>query len=36
MPAKKGAAWKQERTTGRKYSGADSDKEPKPGERQQF
>jgi len=27
MPVKKGAAWKDERTTGRKYSGADSDKE---------
>lgn len=36
MPAKKGAVWKQERTTGRKYSGGDSDKEPGPGERKQF
>jgi len=26
----------EERTTGRKYSGADSDQEPGPGERQQF
>ncbi len=36
MPVKKGAAWKAEQTTGRKYSGADGDKEPAPGERQQF
>lgn len=36
MPAAKGRAWKQERTTGRKYSGADSDKEPDPGEREKF
>jgi len=36
MPAKKGAAWKQERTTGRKYAGEDGDKQPEPGERQQF
>ncbi len=36
MPAKKGAAWKQDRTTGRKYAGEDGDKEPEPGERQQF
>lgn len=36
MPVKKGAAWKQERTTGRKYAGADGDKEPEPGEREQF
>ncbi len=26
-------AWKKERTTGRKYSGTDSDKQPAPGER---
>ena len=36
MSAKNGAAWKQERTTGRKHSGADSDKEPAPGERERF
>lgn len=36
MSAKKGAAWKEERATGRKYSGGDSDTEPGPGERQQF
>jgi len=36
MPVKQGAAWKEERATGRKYSGEDSDKEPEPGERQQF
>jgi hypothetical protein len=36
MPGKQGTAWKQERTTGRKYSGGDSDKEPAPGEREQF
>ena len=36
MPAKKGRAWKQERTTGRKYSGGDADQEPAPGEREKF
>lgn len=36
MPAKEGAAREQERTTGRKYSGGDSDKAPGPGEHQQF
>ncbi len=36
MPVKKGAAWKDEHTTGRKYSGVDSDKEPEPGERERF
>ena len=36
MPVKKGAAWKEEQTTGRKYSGRDGDKEPEAGERQQF
>lgn len=36
MPAKQGAAWKQERTTGNKYSAGDDDKEPAPGEREQF
>ena len=36
MPTKQGAAWKQERATGRKYSGGDSDKEPAPGERERF
>jgi len=36
MPVEKGAAWKEDRTTGRKYSGADGDKPPEPGERQQF
>lgn len=36
MPAKAGGAWKQERTTGRNYLRADSDKEPELGERQQF
>jgi len=36
MPVKKGASWKEERTTGRKYSGEDSDKQPEPGARQQF
>lgn len=36
MPVKKGAAWKEERTTGRKYSGEDGDKEPESGEREQF
>ena len=36
MPAKRVAAREQERTTGRKYSGGDSDKEPAPGERAQF
>jgi len=36
MPAKTGRAWKQERTTGRKYSGGDDDKQPEPGEREQF
>ena len=30
------AAWKEERTTGRKYAGADSDREPQPGERELF
>ncbi len=35
-PVKKGAAWKEERTTGRKYLGADNAKEPEPGEREQF
>ncbi len=36
VPTKYGAARKQERTTGRKYAGADGDKEPEPGEREQF
>lgn len=36
MATKKGAAWKQERTTGRKYSGGDADKEPEAGERERF
>ena len=36
MPVKKGAAWKQDRTTGRKYAGEDGDKELEPSERQQF
>ncbi len=36
MPVKQGAAWKEEQTTGRKYSGQDGDKEPEAGERQQF
>ncbi len=29
-------SWKQERTTGRKYSGGDSDKKPAPGERKRI
>ncbi len=36
MSDREGAAWQQERTTGRKYSGGDSDKESAPGEREQF
>ena len=36
MPAKQGAAWNQERTTGRKYSGNAADKQPEPGERERF
>ncbi len=36
MSPKQGAAWKQERTTGRKYSGNDPDKQPEPGERERF
>ena len=36
LSAKQGAAWKQERTAGRKYSGADSAQEPGPGERERF
>jgi hypothetical protein len=35
MPAKSGRAWKQERTTARKYSGSDDEKQPQPGEREQ-
>ncbi len=34
MATKKGAGvWKEERTTGRKYSGGDTDTKPAPGER---
>ncbi len=34
MATKQGSgAWKKERTTGRKYSGGDSDKQPASGER---
>jgi hypothetical protein len=34
MPEKKqSGSWKAERTTGRKYSGGDSDTKPGPGER---
>ena len=36
MPAQQGAARKQERATGRKYSGGDTDKAPAPSERAQF
>ena len=36
MPVKQGAAGKEERATGRDYSGADSDKQPEAGERQRF
>lgn len=33
---KQRGSWKKERTTGRKYSGADADERPAPGERQKF
>ena len=36
MPVKQGAAGKEERATGRKHAGAESDKRPEAGERQQF
>ena len=36
MPVTQGAAWEAKRTTGRKHAGAESDKRPEPGERQQF
>lgn len=36
MSVKRGAAWKQERATGRKYSGSDNDQEPEAGERERF
>jgi len=36
MPTKAGRAWKQERTTGRKYAGGDDDTQPPPGERERF
>lgn len=36
MPSAKGRAWKQERATGRKYSGGDADRQPAPGEREKF
>ncbi len=35
MATKKGS-WKKDRTTGRKYAGADSDTQPAPGERDKF
>ena len=34
--AKRGRAWKLDRTTGRKYSDADRDRQPSPGDRQKF
>lgn len=36
MATKRKGSWKQERTTGRKYSGADSSKQPAAGEREKF
>jgi hypothetical protein len=36
MATQSGRAWKEERTTDRKYSGGDDDTQPKPGEREKF